>query len=119
MDAPGPRNLAAASNIDGFENRIKTMADIRKEDRNGKGRYAQAMPDGQDAYLTFVETGPGHMIIDYSFVPQAYRGKNLAVPLIRKAVEDARVGGVRISPLCGYVAAVFRRHPDWADVLNR
>ena len=58
------------------------------------------------------------MIIDYSFVPPAYRGRGVALRLIRTAVEDARRTGTKISPLCGYVAAEFRRHRDWADVLK-
>lgn len=43
----------------------------------------------------------------------------MALKLIVKAVEDARVKGYKIKPLCGYVTAEFRRHPQWADVLER
>lgn len=92
--------------------------EVRKEDDNGKGRYVLPLSDGQEAELTFVSGGPGHMIIDYSFVPPAYRGRGVALHMIRTAVEDARRTGAKISPVCGYVAAEFRRHRDWADVLK-
>ena len=89
-------------------------------ERNGRqGRYLLPLPGGEPARLTFVETGPDHIAIDYSFVPPAYRGRGVALKLIVKAVEDARAKGYKITPLCGYVAAEFRHHPQWAAVLER
>lgn len=93
--------------------------DITVERDGGRGVYLLALPDSEPARLTFVEHGAGHMIIDYSFVPPRYRGRGVALKLIRRAVEDARAGGYRITPTCGYVASEFRRHPDWNDVLHR
>ena len=43
----------------------------------------------------------------------------MALKLIVRAVEDARAKGHKITPLCGYVAAEFRDHPEWADVLEQ
>ena len=88
-------------------------------ERNGRqGRYLLPLPDSQPAQLTFVETGPDRIAIDYSFVPPKYRGRGVARKLIVKAVEDARAKGHKITPHCGYVAAEFRHHPQWADVLE-
>ena len=88
-------------------------------ERNGRqGRYLMPLPDGDPARLTFVETGPDRIAIDYSFVPPPYRGRGVALKLIKRAVDDARAKGFKIMPLCGYVAAEFRHHPEWADVLE-
>jgi predicted GNAT family acetyltransferase len=32
-------------------------------------------------------------------------------------VADARAQGFTIVPQCPYVAAQFRKHPEWADLL--
>jgi predicted GNAT family acetyltransferase len=89
-------------------------------ERNGReGRYLLPLSDSQPAQLTFLETGPDHITIDYSFVPPRYRGRGAALKLIVKAVEDARARGYKITPLCSYVAAEFRHHPQWADVLAK
>lgn len=93
--------------------------EIRREEAGGKGRYAVDMPSGETAELTYVRSSPDHLLIDYTFVPRAYRGKGVAERLVVHAVEEAREQGVKLTPLCGYVAAEFRRHPQWADVLKR
>lgn len=93
--------------------------DITVEREGGRGAYFLALPDSEPARLTFIERGPEHLVIDYSFVPPRYRGRGVALKLVKRAVDDARAGGYRITPLCGYVASEFRRHPDWDDVLQR
>lgn len=98
---------------------MTSEADIAVEREGGRGVYLLALPDSEPARLTFVERSPGHIVIDYSFVPPSHRGRGIALQLVRRAVEDARAGGYKITPTCGYVAAEFRRHPDWDDVLPR
>lgn len=98
---------------------MTSKADITVEREGGRGVYLLALPDSEPARLTFVERSPGHIVIDYSFVPPSHRGRGIALQLVRRAVEDARAGGYKITPTCGYVAAEFRRHPDWDDVLPR
>lgn len=94
-------------------------AGISVERDGGGGRYVLETAGGGQAYLTFRDTAPDRIAIDYSFVPPQHRGRGVALKLIARAVEDARARGFRITPLCGYVAAEFRRHPEWADVLAR
>ncbi|MBL8580679.1 MAG: N-acetyltransferase [Rhizobiaceae bacterium] len=93
------------------------MPDVRLEDQQDRGRYVLNTEDGQEAYITFTHDRPNHISITYSYVPPAFRGRGLAAGLVARAVEDARAAGVTITPLCGYVAAEFRRHKEWQDVL--
>ena len=92
---------------------------IQVERQGLRGRYVMQLPDSEPAELTFVEAAPGHMVIDNSWVPPAHRGRGVALKLVKRAVADARANNVRITPTCGYVAAEFRHHPEWADVLKR
>jgi predicted GNAT family acetyltransferase len=94
------------------------MPEIRIEENQARGRYVVDTPDGQEAYLTFIRDRPGHMSITYSYVPPTFRGRGVAMGLIARAVEDAREAGVKITPLCRYVAIEFRRHKAWQDVLG-
>lgn len=101
--------------------RIKSAlgGDIGQEDEGGRGRYVIDMPNGERSELTYVRSGADHLLVDYTFVPRPYRGRGVAERLVVHAVHEARANGFKITPLCGYVAAEFRRHPQWADVLKR
>ena len=46
-------------------------------------------------------------------------GRAPALRLVTRAVEDARAAGKKIIPLCPFANAQFRRHQEWADVLER
>lgn len=92
--------------------------EIRLERRGHRGRYVLDMPNGEPAELTFVDSGPGHIIVDHTWVPPDYRGRGIAEKLVVKVVEDARAQDLKITPLCRFVAAEFRRHKDWADLLK-
>ena len=94
------------------------MTDIRLEDGPRKGRYVIDMPNGEKSLLTFVRRGENHIVIDHTFVPPSYRGQGHAERLVERAIGDARAAGVKITPTCWYVAAEFRRHPEWADLLQ-
>ena len=101
--------------------RAATMSgtgDIRLERKGQRGRYLLDMPSGEPAELTFVESGPGHVVVDYTFVPAPFRGRGFAERLVIKLVEDARAKGFKVTPSCRYVATEFRRHKDWSDVLK-
>lgn len=91
--------------------------EITHEVNGSKGRYAtRPMPDGPEADLTYSRASDKLIIIDHTGVPEAYRGGNVGLALVRRAVDDARENGYKIMPLCPFAAAQFRRHPDWSDV---
>ncbi|WP_269931284.1 GNAT family N-acetyltransferase [Aminobacter sp. HY435] len=94
------------------------LAAIELEDRGTKGRYVIRAPSGDEAEMTFTKVGEHLLIIDHTGVPDAFRGQGAGLRLVTRAVEDARSAGKKIIPLCPFAAAQFRRHPEWADVLN-
>ncbi len=93
--------------------------DIILEETGSKGRYLLRAPDGAEAEMTFSKAGEHLIIIDHTGVPDAFRGQGAGAALVLRGVEDARAAGKKILPLCPFAAAQFRRHPEWADVLNR
>lgn len=93
--------------------------DIRLADGPTKGRYFHAEEGGPEAELIFSKAGASRIIIEHTEVPDRFRGKGVGAALVQRAVEDARAAGKSILPLCPYAAAQFRRHPEWADVVDR
>jgi predicted GNAT family acetyltransferase len=47
-------------------------------------------------------------------VPPAARGYGVAAELSRAALEFAKTRGLRAIPVCSYVAAYVRRHPEYS-----
>lgn len=83
------------------------------------GRYA-ARADGVEgtAEITFTRRANGVISADHTGVPDSMRSTGAGLALVAYMVEDARKNGFRILPLCPYVRAQYRRHPDWADVMT-
>jgi predicted GNAT family acetyltransferase len=57
------------------------------------------------------------MNIHHTEVPGALEGQGIASALVQTAVDHARANGLKIRPLCSYVGAWMRRHPEHADLL--
>lgn len=94
------------------------MTDIRLEENESKGRLVYCEQNKPEAELTFSKAGAKLIIIDHTDVPDVYRGEGIGVKLVERMVEDVRAQGKKIIPLCPFAAAQFRRHSEWADVLQ-
>ncbi|MBB5222975.1 hypothetical protein HNP73_002922 [Amaricoccus macauensis] len=92
-------------------------SDITFEDNGSKGRYVYRA-DGAEAEMTFTRAGESLIIIDHTEVPDAFRGQGVGAALVARGVADFRAAGVKVLPLCPFAAAQFRRHPEWADLLQ-
>jgi predicted GNAT family acetyltransferase len=89
--------------------------EVIREDGDTRGRYVIELPDGLEAELTYGRSD-GRIVADHTFVPPSFRGRGIAERLVEALIADARASGETILPLCSYVAAQFRRHPEWSDL---
>lgn len=90
---------------------------IIHEEEGSKGRYVLTI-DGHAAELTYSRLGATQVIADHTEVPQALSGTGAGLRLVERLVADARAEGFRIVPLCPFVNAMRRKHPEWADAFN-
>lgn len=81
------------------------------------GRWVARTKEGPESEMTFSVREDGVLVIDHTGVPPALEGRGIAGALMERAIDEAREMGLRIHPVCSYVVAAFRRHPDWSDVL--
>lgn len=89
---------------------------IGREEGDTKGRYFIRL-DGAEAEMTYSRAGAKMIIIDHTGVPDALRGRGLALMLVARAVEDARAEGRKIVPLCPVAKAIIAKRPEFQDVL--
>lgn len=52
------------------------------------------------------------LVIYHTEVDEAFNGQGYAKLLLTEAVRYARENGLKISPLCPFVYAQFKRHPN-------
>jgi predicted GNAT family acetyltransferase len=57
------------------------------------------------------------LLITHTEVPPALEGRGIAAALVQATLDWARTEGLRVRPLCSYVAAYMRRHPQTQDLL--
>jgi len=58
------------------------------------------------------------MRIHHTGVHPRLEGRGIAAALVAAAVAHARAEGLTIQPLCSYVRAWLRRHPEHADLVE-
>ncbi|WP_210245353.1 GNAT family N-acetyltransferase [Mesorhizobium sp. B2-4-15] len=98
------------------------MADIKiSKEQTGErhGRYVARIEGiAAEAEITFTKRGADLISADHTGAPETLRGTGAAAALVSFMVEDARRSGFRILPICPYVRAQYRKHPEWADVMT-
>ena len=58
----------------------------------------------------------GVMNLTHTEVPPSLQGRGIAAQLVCETLQWARNEGLRVRPLCCYVAAYMRRHPETQDL---
>src|SRR5512138_2381445 len=72
---------------------------------------------GSLGYLTYVLHDRLLRLV-HTEVPPAARGKGHGDRLARAALEYARREGLRVSPLCPFVAKYIERHPEYKPLVD-
>ena len=60
---------------------------------------------------------PGVVFLVHTEIDPAFEGQGLGERLVAGALEDLRARGLKLVPLCPFVRAHLRRHPDQADLV--
>ncbi|SUP41683.1 GNAT family N-acetyltransferase [Veillonella criceti] len=58
-------------------------------------------------------------IIDHTLVDEGYGGQGIAGRLVAEIVNQARIAGVKIIPLCPFAKREFEKKIEYADVLAK
>lgn len=91
--------------------------EILQQDNGKKGSFYIGHEGNKAAEMTYVWAGPHRIIIDHTEVSDVLRGKNAGKQMVEQAVAFARERGLKITPLCPFANSMFKKHPDWADLL--
>lgn len=70
---------------------------------------------GQEQYLQLDGDGEPHRVFFHTVVKEEYGRQGLASKLVQAAVEDTIASGAKVGPVCPYVVAWAKKHPEFAD----
>lgn len=69
------------------------------------------------AYSEYMINKLGVIYLTHTEVPIALEGKGVGSALIQKVLHHIREEGLKMAPLCPFVAAYLKRHPEEAKDL--
>ena len=72
--------------------------------------------DGHVAFSEYRRDG-GTLTVLHTEVPAALNGRGIGSALVRGLLDRARTQGLRVQPLCPFVAGYIAKHPEYADLL--
>ena len=74
--------------------------------------------DGRNvAEMVYTMSTPDRMMIEHTEVDESLKGKHVGSDLVARGVEFAREQQIRIVPLCSFARAIFKKTPEYQDVL--
>ncbi|MGH2568081.1 MAG: GNAT family N-acetyltransferase [Bacteroidota bacterium] len=90
-----------------------------KLDDNGQGAF---VIDDLAETVARMEIGisGGNMTVYHTEVSDKLKGQGVASQLLSRMVGYARANSLKVIPLCPFVQAQFKRHPEqYADIWNK
>ena len=90
--------------------------DVVVRDNPGEQRY-DLLVDGERAGRLEYRRGGANVALTHTEVDRSFEGQGLAAKLVAAALDDLRARGLKVVPVCPYVTAYLRRHPEQRDLL--
>ncbi|MBR1611334.1 MAG: N-acetyltransferase [Methanobrevibacter sp.] len=87
---------------------------IRFEKQNNASRAYDGDRHIGECHFSLLE---GRWVISRTDVDLGYEGRGIGRKLIHSVVENARLEGIKIFPMCPYAKSVFLKTPEYDDVL--
>jgi uncharacterized protein len=76
--------------------------------------------DGETAgFINYRRDDDGTITLVHTDVDPKWEGRGVGSELVRGVLDDLRERGLRVRPLCPFVAAYIRRHPDYEELIAR
>jgi len=68
------------------------------------------------AKIEYIRSGE-RIYLTHTEVPTELEGKGIASSLVKKVLADIQEKGLKLVPLCPFVNAYIRRHPEWDSIV--
>lgn len=69
----------------------------------------------QVAFIDYIINKQGIIYLTHTEVPVALEGQGVGSAIVSKVLEHIRTEGLKMAPLCPFVAVYLKRHPEAAE----
>lgn len=69
--------------------------------------------------IEYIKTNTGDIYLTHTEVPVELEGKGIGGQLVKKVLADIEQKGLRLVPLCPFVAGYIQKHPEWRKIVMR
>ncbi|MEH6679954.1 MAG: GNAT family N-acetyltransferase [Sediminicola sp.] len=95
----------------GFEN-----IELIDNNKGDKKRF-EIHVEGHIAFMEYMLSKQGIIYITHTEVPKQLEGKGIASALAGKVMDFIARSGLKLAPLCPFLASYLKRHPEKAKEL--
>jgi len=80
-------------------------------------RYEARFGDTVAAFSEY-RSLPGRLVFVHTVTAPEFAGRGIADRLARGLLDDVRARGLKLTPICEYIAGFIARHPEDADLVS-
>lgn len=91
------------------------ISEYKLSDNKAEKRYEMPV-DGFVGIIEYIKT-KDEVYLTHTEVPTQLEGKGIGSEMVKQALEDIERQGLRLVPLCPFVATYLRRHPEWRRIV--
>lgn len=85
---------------------------------NTERQQFELLIDGKRSLVAFLKPDDHTLALTHTEVDPALEGQGVGSNLVKQVLAYAEQHGQKIVPLCPFVAAYIKRHPDWQRVVS-
>lgn len=74
--------------------------------------------DGKTAFIDYIINKKGVIYLTHTEVPAKLEGEGIGSRLVKQSLETIEQRELQLAPICSFVAAFIRRHPQWKKLLT-
>jgi predicted GNAT family acetyltransferase len=93
------------------------MADLPPVVMNETTHRFELTLDGETAFAEYSLLKDA-IVLPHTVVPEALGGRGIASALIKAGLGYARDHGLKVKPICPFVAGYIEKHPEWQDLVH-
>ena len=93
------------------------MDDFLFSDNSGASRY-ELRNGGALAARVDYQLQDGVVVMSHTEVLPGHEGKGLGSKIADQALDDARRRGLKVRPVCEFIARYIERHPQYAQLVS-